>query len=138
MSDSVIGPYLCCICIEQGINRPGYCVPAIVVPIVQYPIPLYIRFRGAICRQHSASFNLKTFADHFGPQWYELAADHLRSLRKPAVNPYPNDPDFKFEDWIINPNFEPYPKEQCFVQFWGVGTLAAKGARQKLGKVTRQ
>lgn len=125
--------HACCICEEKGIRRLGIAVPAIVVPIVGYPVPLYLQFKGAICHAHTAAFTLTTFADHFGPEWYNLAADHLRSIRKPAVNPYPHDPDFKFEEWIINPNWEPAPKEQCFIQFWEPQTLAAKGAHQTLG-----
>lgn len=122
---------LCCLCADQGIKRLGISVPAIVVPVVGYPIPYYLRFRGALCHAHTAAFTIEKFTDYFG-SWYDLAGDHLRSMRKPAVNPYPNDPSFDWEAFIINPNFEPVPKDQCYVQFWEARCLAAKGARQTL------
>lgn len=123
---------LCCLCSEQGIHRPGIAVPAIVVPIKRWPIPWYLRFRGALCRQHTCAFTIKTFTDHFGPDWYELAADALRARRAPAKNPFPDDPSFKWEEFIIDPKFDPVAKEECYVQFWEPKTLAAKGGRQKL------
>lgn len=122
----------CCICEEHGIRRLGISVPAIVVPVVGYPIPFYLRFRGALCHAHTASFTIEKFTDYFGA-WYDMAGDHLRSVRKPAVNPFPDDRNFKWDEFTINPNFEPAPKDQCFVQFWLPQTLAAKGAKQKLG-----
>lgn len=139
MSPNLETAPLCCLCSEQGRNRLGVAVPALVVPVLNYPVPLYLRFRGALCQEHRSSFTLNTFAQHFGPEWYELAADHLRAVKKPAVNPYPNDASFtaNWESFIINPNFEPAPKEQCYVQFWAVGSLAAKAAHQTLGRNRR-
>ena len=153
--------YACCLCIEQGVRRLAVSVPVIVVPVVDYPIPLYLQFRGALCHAHTAAFTINQFTDHLG-SWYEMAADHIRAQRKPAANPFPKlawvpaggqppsniegfykcssiDPasglvtwerqfDFTWEENILNPNFEPAPITDCYLQFWQPKTLAAKGA----------
>lgn len=131
MSVNGIGP-ACVLCSDKNIHAAAVAVPVIVVPVIGYPAPLYLRFKGALCRPHVHAFNMETFVNHYGPQWYEMAADHLRSVRKPAINPFPDDPSFKWEDFIIDPNFEAVPKEECFIQFWAVETLAAKGAHKSI------
>ncbi len=123
----------CRLCAERGLRRLGIAVPVIMVPVMGYPIPYYLRFNGALCHAHTASFTLAKFAEIYGPEWYEVAADGLRATRKPATNPFPDDPDFHWESFILNPNFEPAPKNQCRVIFWEPQTLATKGAHQKLG-----
>lgn len=121
----------CCICEESGRRVLGISVPAIVVPIINWPIPFYLRFRGALCHSHTAAFDINKFTDYYGA-WYDLIGDQMRSMRKPAANPYPNDPNFNWEAFIINPNWEPAPKEQCYVQFWDPSVLGAKGAHGKI------
>ena len=109
-------------------KREGIAVPVVIVPILNYPQPTYLRYKGALCNQCASAFTMRKFEDEESG-WYEAACDRLRSIRKPAANPFPNDPSFKFEEFIIKPDWEPAPKEQCRVVFWKPETLAAKGAR---------
>jgi hypothetical protein len=72
------------------------------------------------------------FTDYQGA-WHDAICDHLRGMKKPAVNPFPNDPSFKWEEFIINPDWEPSPKAECHLQFWSLEKLmAATGMKQKL------
>jgi len=106
-------------------------VPVIYVPIINWPTPWYLRFRGGLCHNCTCAFTIEKFGDYFG-SWYDMAGDKLRAMKKPAVNPFPDDPNFKWEEFIINPNWEPAPIEQCVLKFWKPETLAAKGASQKI------
>lgn len=123
----------CCLCAEKHppVRTLGISVPAIVVPIVGWPVPLYLQFRGALCHSHTASFTLAKFTDYYGA-WYDMVGDQLRDMRKPAVNPFPDDPNFKWSEFIINPRWEPVPIAECYVQFWDPKSLAAKGATARL------
>lgn len=110
----------------------GICTPVMTVPVRNYPLPLYLQFRGTICQKCANGFTMKTYTDYMG-SWYDMACDHLRSVKKPAVNPYPNDPDFKWEEFIIKPDWEPVPMEECVLKFWRKKSLAAKSMTQSLG-----
>lgn len=116
-------PYICSKCDK----REGVCTPVMVVPIKRWPQPLYLQYKGTLCNRCAFVFTMKDYTDYDG-SWYDAAADALRSYRPPAVNPFPGDPSFKWEDFKLNPNYEPVPREQCVLQFWKVETLAAKSA----------
>lgn len=108
-------------------RRQAVCTPVVYVPIRNWPVPLYLQYKGALCDQCACAFNINKFTDWNG-SWYDMACDHLRSIRKPAVNPFPDDKDFSWEEFIIKPDWEPAPKEECTLHFWRLETLAAKGA----------
>lgn len=126
----------CIECAATGKRSEGMGVPVIYIPIKRWPLPMYLQYKGALCQKHLAAFSLAKFTDYLG-SWYDMAADHLRSHRVPAKNPFPDDPSFKWEDFIIDPKFEPVPQEQCFVKFWKPETLAAKGLSQRMGPVAK-
>ena len=117
--------------------REGICTPVVVIALKNYPIPGYLQFKGVLCRECAAAFTLKTFTAYDG-EWYDRFCDHIKSIKKPATNPFPDEPSFKWEEFIIKPNWEPVPKEQCEIQFWKAGTLAAKSAKMRLGPLTRR
>ena len=112
---------------RQCEKRPGICTPVMVIPIKDYPVPMYLQFKGELCQQCANSFTIRKYTDWDG-SWYTMACDHLRSTAKPATNPFPNDPSFKWEEFIIKPDWEPAPMSECCLQFWSTRTLAAKGA----------
>jgi hypothetical protein len=112
--------------------RQGIATPVMVVPIRQWPVPAYVQLKGALCQQCCNAFSMKQFTDIEG-DWYTAVCDHLRSVAKPAVNPYPNDPDFDWEYHVLRPDWEPAPMVECVLQFWKVETLAAKGMSQRVG-----
>lgn len=119
-------------------KREGICTPVVYVPIKLYPTPLYMQYRGVLCQQCANVFTLKRFTEMYGAvDWYTVACDQLRSVRKPAANPYPDDPSFKWEEFILNPNWEPAPREECTIKFWRRETLAAKGAHQTWSPLKR-
>lgn len=121
----------CCLCADHGKRVVGVAVPVVMVPLKNWPIPGYLVFRGALCREHTVAFSLSTFTDWNG-SWYEMFCDDLRAIRKPATNPFPDDPNFKWDEFIITPDWEPAAKSECEVKFWDPGSLAAKGMRQRL------
>ena len=122
----------CLRCSEIGRINPGVAVPVMAIPIVNWPgAPAYLQFKGCLCKSHTLAFTMSDFANHMG-DWYDYVSDLLRATRKPAVNPFPNNPSFKWEDFIVNPNFEPVPREQCRLEFWRPETLAAKGGTYTL------
>lgn len=122
----------------------GVAIPVMVVPIIyrlakypqrvlHWPQPLYLQYKGPLCAAHARAFTMRDYNDYCGgPGWYEMVGDHLRSHKKPAKNPFPNDPTFEWEEWIINPNWEPAPVEECKLQLWDVKTLYARGMSQRL------
>ena len=118
-------------CYTPMCRREPICVPVMVIPIKNYPLPAYSQLRGALCHQCAAAFNINKFTDYQG-SWYVHVCDYLRDLKKPAVNPFPTVPTFKGEDFIIEPNWEPAKIEDCYLQLWKLETLVAKGMRQKL------
>jgi len=118
-------------CFTPLCRRQPVCVPAIEVPIVNWPVPAYMMLHGPLCRECAMAFSLAKFTDYEG-SWYDRIADELRAVRKPAVNPYPDDPSFRWDYHIINPNFEPVPRDQCKLQFWTLESVFAKGASAPL------
>lgn len=110
-------------------QRPGVKTPVMVVPVKNWPSPLYLQYRGALCEQCAFTFTMKDYTD-YDSSWYDMAADHLRSFRQLSQNPFPNDPDFKFEPVILHPGYDPVPQEECYLQFWDVRTLESKAAHQ--------
>lgn len=111
-------------------RREAICTPVIVLPIKGYPVPVYMQSKECLCQLCANAFDLRKV----NPGWYEAACDHLRSIKKPAENPFPNDPSFKWDEFIIRPDWEPAPREECEVQFWAIRTLAAKGAHWDYSK----
>lgn len=112
-------------------KREGVCTPVMVIPILNWPQPMYMQFKGTLCNQCAYTFTLKDYTDYDG-SWYDAAGDALRSYRPPAQNPFPDDPNFKWEAFKLNPNFQPVPREQCTLQFWKAETLAAKSAHVRI------
>lgn len=125
--------HLCVLCLEKAhpVKKAAISVPVVVVPILNWPVPFYLQFRGGLCYEHTMAFDLNKFTDYFGA-WYDLAGDTLRSAAKPAVNPFLDNPNFKWESWIIDPKWEPAPKDQCEIKFWKPSCLDAKGASATL------
>lgn len=106
-------------------------VPTMVIPIRNYPVPVYLQLRGPLCAAHAAGFDMNQFCDYMG-SWYDMVADHLRDTAKPAVNPFPDDPSFDWEAFIVYPGWEIAPEAECRLEMWDVKTLAAKGMRQRV------
>jgi len=113
-------------------RREGIAVPVMLVPIRNWPIPAYVQFKGALCQQCANTFTPAWFTS-MERDWYTAVCDHLRSIAKPATNPFPGDSSFKWEEFIIKPGWEPAPEEECILQFWSVKSLEAKGAHQHIG-----
>lgn len=125
-------------------KRPAVCVPVIVVPVsakmngkrFPLPTPLYLLFKGGLCNNCAYSFSLDKWTDYEG-SWYDFAGDGLREYRKIAKDPFPpGDPD-RPEDWswevfVLNPDYEPAPKEQCTLKFWNIKALQAQKAEVNL------
>lgn len=118
---------VCKHCIREAVK-----VPVVIIPIVGWPTPVKLQARFALCVQHTAAFTLNDWTD-FAGGWYEMVCDQLREKRKPAENPYPDDPDFKWEEWIIDPNWHAAPRDQCRVEMYDIAVLQkSRGMRQKL------
>lgn len=113
-------------------QRAGVCTPVVIIPIKNWPTPMYLQYSGILCQQCANSFTMKNYTDYDG-SWYDMACDDLRSVAKPSNNPYPNDPEFNWEAFTIRPGWDPVPKDECYLQFWKSKTLMAKSARQRLG-----
>lgn len=111
-------------------NRP-ICVPVVTIPIRNWPIPMYTLLRGALCDSCRKAFSLEKFTDYMG-SWYDSACDQLRARRKPAKNPFPDDPEFKWEEFIIDPHWDPAPMVECTLAMWRLeAVLQMKGLKQK-------
>lgn len=107
-------------------------VPVVEVPIVGYPLPVRLQAKFGLCDRHAAAFNLNKYTD-FAGAWYEMVCDQLRMIKKPAVNPYPEDPSFRWEEWIIDPDWHAAPKAECRLMMWDIRILqGSKGMKQKL------
>jgi hypothetical protein len=117
-------------CNQPLCRNQAICIPVMVVPIKGWPVPLYLQYKGGLCNNCAAAFNINKFTDWDG-SWYDMACDTLRSYRKPAINPFPGLADFKWEDHILNPEFDPEPKDKCYIQFWKLETLKATGMHWK-------
>lgn len=118
-------------CERRICGKEGVVIPTMVIPIKNHPLPVYMQARFALCRDHALAFTMREYDDIAGRQgWYEAAADMIRARKKPAVNPFPNDPNFQFRPFIVTPNWEPVPKEQCYIIFQDVRVLDAKGLSQ--------
>lgn len=126
-------PVKCRSCTDAAVK-----VPVVEVPIRDYPQPVRLVAGFGLCERHAAAFTMREWDDVAdvtgkGGGWYEMVADQLRGRRKPASNPFPEDPSFKWEEWIIDPNWHAAAKDQCLVKFYSVAVLqGSRGMHQPL------
>lgn len=112
-------------------KEPSVCTPVVEIPIKNTPRRMRLQATFGLCNQCAFAFTLNKFTDYDGA-WYDMACDQLRAYRVAGKNPFPDDPDFNFQEFLINPDYDPVPKEQCVLKFWRIETLMAKGMSERI------